>query len=234
METIISSRKSLAAHMTHSPETADRHYNLINQRNNSMGVTDLISKVMVPGPMKRANTIELPDENSVPTKKNSASVHWPVIAQQIKEKDTQTDEEDTQVDEDDTQIDEEDTQMNEQELHLPTTTNEPRGMFVRAIPMLSSPAGPSTTGSSDDGEPREMFVGTRPMLSSPAGLSPTGSSDDNEPRGMFVRTRPMLSSPAGPSLTGTGDGDSTDDSVKAAISFDLTSRSFQEPSVVND
>ena len=59
-----SSRETLARHMTHSTITADRHYALINARNNALEMTKLISSVMVP---KRAKIIELPDNADVDT-----------------------------------------------------------------------------------------------------------------------------------------------------------------------
>lgn len=43
---IPSSREVLARHMTHNPETADRHYALYNQRELAVPVTNMISAVM--------------------------------------------------------------------------------------------------------------------------------------------------------------------------------------------
>ncbi|CAG2236565.1 unnamed protein product [Mytilus edulis] len=111
------SRESLAAHMTHSPGTAGRHYNIINRRNNAIKVTNLIANVMAP--MKITNIVELPNDtatnstcesqiaHTAPTKAISNSIHWPVVTE-MEKKETPMDkinEEDFERDEKDKEID---------------------------------------------------------------------------------------------------------------------------------
>ncbi|CAG2211240.1 unnamed protein product [Mytilus edulis] len=120
--------------MTHSPQTADRHYNMINQRNNAMMVTNLIATVMVP--MKIANIVELPDDtatnstcesqiaHTAPTKAISNSIHWPVVTEMEKketpmdkmnEEDFERDEKDKEIDLEATTFDGEDSQKDDED-----------------------------------------------------------------------------------------------------------------------
>lgn len=57
-------RLMLANHMSHSPSTADRYYDIIDQRTNAIKVTNLIGSVMNP-PLKKANITELDTQTEV-------------------------------------------------------------------------------------------------------------------------------------------------------------------------
>ncbi|VDI06844.1 Hypothetical predicted protein [Mytilus galloprovincialis] len=103
------SRESLAAHMTHSPQTADRHYNMINQRNNAMMVTNLIATLIQLQPKPLATAYIGPSLQIEMEKKETPM-------DKINEEDFDRDEKDKEIDLEATTFDgEEDSQKDDED-----------------------------------------------------------------------------------------------------------------------